>query len=154
MPWGWFADYLVRSGTLNQPSVRKLSNNVGMIGPSLGLLCLAFVGCDDQLTVVFLCLASAFRGGHYSGYLVTYGDLSPNYAGTIAGIVWAIGNSMGFIAPMIVAAFVDGNQTIVAWRNVYVLGSVMFLIVGIVWTIFGSFLGHYLTMFGSCLRRL
>ena len=30
------------------------------------------------------------------------------------------------------------QQTIVAWRNTYLLGSAMFLIFGIVWTIFGS----------------
>ena len=153
MPWGWFADFLLRSGKLSQPSVRKLSNSVGMIGPSLGLLCLAFVGCDNQLTVVCLCLTCAFYGGLYSGYQVfmfsfilyiesycytynllhlrnfkglqqlteiyyqqaTYGELSPNYAGTVAGIVSAIGNSMGFISPMIVAAFVDDNVSFPLW---------------------------------------
>ena len=70
MPWGWFADFLIRSGRLSQPSVRKLSNNVGMLGPSVGLLCLAFVGCDNNLTIACLCLSCAFYGALYSGYQV------------------------------------------------------------------------------------
>ena len=141
MPWGWFADYLIRTEKLSQPSVRKLSNAVGMIGPSLGLLCLAFVRCNNALTIIALCFSCALYGALYSGYQVrryvslddlysrtansyliiefsfcliqaTYGELSPNYSGTVAGIVSAIGNSMGFLSPMIVAAFVDDNVSI------------------------------------------
>ena len=70
MPWGWFADYLIRSGKLSLPAVRKLSNNVGMLGPSIGLLCLAFAGCDNNLTVVSLCFSCALYGALYSGYQV------------------------------------------------------------------------------------
>ena len=54
---------------------------------------------------------------HKVYYLIeaTYGELSPNYSGTVAGIVSAIGNSMGFLSPMIVAAFVDDNVSIPLW---------------------------------------
>ena len=70
IPWGWFADYLIRSGKLSLPSVRKLSNNVGMLGPSFGLLCLAFAGCDNILTIASLCFSCALYGALYSGYQV------------------------------------------------------------------------------------
>ena len=70
MPWGWFADYLIRTEKLSQPSVRKLSNAVGMLGPSLGLLCLAFVRCNNALTIISLCFSCALYGALYSGYQV------------------------------------------------------------------------------------
>ena len=70
MAWGWFADYLISSGKSSLPAVRKLSNAVGMLGPSLGLLCLAFVGCDNNLTIVYLCFSCALYGALYSGYQV------------------------------------------------------------------------------------
>ena len=55
MPWGWFADYLIRTQRLGLSSVRKLSNAVGMLGPSIGLLCLAYARCDNFLTISSLC---------------------------------------------------------------------------------------------------
>ena len=70
IPWGWFADFLIRSGRLSQQSVRKLSNNVGMIGPSLGLLCLAYAKCDKTFTIFSLCFSCALYGALYSGYQV------------------------------------------------------------------------------------
>ena len=74
MPWGWFADYLIRMKKLSQPSVRKLSNAVGMLGPSLGLLCLAFVRCNNALTIISLCFSCALYGALYSGYQVRIYD--------------------------------------------------------------------------------
>ena len=70
IPWGWFADFLIRSGRLSQQSVRKLSNNVGMLGPSLGLLCLAYAKCDKTFTIFSLCFSCALYGALYSGYQV------------------------------------------------------------------------------------
>ena len=50
-------------------------------------------------------------------FKATYGELSPNYSGIVASIVSAIGNSMGFLSPMIVAAFVDNNVSIVDYKE-------------------------------------
>ena len=71
MPWGWFADYLIRTQRLGLSSVRKLSNAVGMLGPSIGLLCLAYARCDNVLTITSLCFSCALYGALYSGYQVS-----------------------------------------------------------------------------------
>ena len=36
-------------------------------------------------------------------------DLSPNYAGTVMGVVNMVGNVTGFIAPYIVGTIINGN---------------------------------------------
>ena len=79
MPWGWFADYLIQTGKLSQPSVRKLSNAVGMLGPSLGLLCLAYSNCNNVLTIGSLCLSCALYGALYSGYQVSRKEIKNFY---------------------------------------------------------------------------
>ena len=35
--------------------------------------------------------------------------MSPNFAGSIMGVVNGISNTMGILAPMVVALLVDGN---------------------------------------------
>ena len=70
MPWSWFADWLIGSEKLSRTNVRKISTVVGMIGPAVGLLLLAFAGCDHTMPVIFLCIACATNGALYSGYQV------------------------------------------------------------------------------------
>lgn len=45
---------------------------------------------------------------------------------------------MGFVSPLIVAALVEGNQTIKAWRNVYIIAGMVSLFFAFVWSILGS----------------
>ena len=42
-------------------------------------------------------------------FKVAYVEVSPNFAGTIMGIVNGIANAMGIVVPMVVALMVDGN---------------------------------------------
>ena len=70
MPWSWFSDWLIVSGKLSRTNVRKISTIVGMIGPAIGLLLLAFAGCDHTMPVIFLCIACGTNGALYSGYQV------------------------------------------------------------------------------------
>jgi hypothetical protein len=41
-----------------------------MIGPAIGLVLLAFAGCDHTMPVIFLCIACGTNGALYSGYQV------------------------------------------------------------------------------------
>ena len=40
---------------------------------------------------------------------VAYVEISPNFAGSIMGIVNGIANAMGIVVPMVAALLVDGN---------------------------------------------
>ena len=43
---------------------------MGFVGPALGLLALAYSGCNYVASAVFLCLAIGFNGAVYSGFQV------------------------------------------------------------------------------------
>ena len=70
MPWSWLSDWLITSHKLSRTNVRKISTIVGMIGPAIGLLLLAFANCDHILPVIYLCIACGTNGALYSGYQV------------------------------------------------------------------------------------
>ena len=70
MPWSWLSDWLITSHKLSRTNVRKVSTIVGMIGPAIGLLLLAFANCDHVLPVIYLCIACGTNGALYSGYQV------------------------------------------------------------------------------------
>ena len=42
-------------------------------------------------------------------FKVAYVEVSPNFAGSIMGIVNGIANAMGIVVPMVAALLVDGN---------------------------------------------
>ena len=68
--FGWLADKLINSGRFPLSHVRKMSNVVGSFMPALGLVWLAFVGCDRVLAIVILCLSLTFNAAFYSGVMV------------------------------------------------------------------------------------
>ena len=45
----------------------------------------------------------------YANFKVAYVEVSPNFAGSIMGIVNGIANAMGIVVPMVAALLVDGN---------------------------------------------
>lgn len=106
---GLFADFLVTRGYLSVVASRKIFNTVGFFVPAVGLIWLAFVGCDQTLSIVALCLSVGFNGAIYSGYQVNHVDLSPNYAGTLMGITNMFANISGFVTPYVTGAITENN---------------------------------------------
>ena len=43
-------------------------------------------------------------------------DIASNLAGTVLGIVNALGNTMGFVAPMIVGYIINNNNDLQHWQ--------------------------------------
>ena len=111
---------------------------IGQINPALGLVGLSFVGCNPEWAVVFLVLSVGFNGASYSGYQGNHMELSPNYAGTLMGITNMIGNFAGFITPYVAGVLVNNNQTLAAWRNVFLISSSFYIICNLIFILFGS----------------
>ena len=51
-------------------------------------------------------------GDLLNNFKVAYVEVSPNFSGSIMGIVNGISNAMGIVVPMVVAVLVDGNVSI------------------------------------------
>ena len=77
--------------------------------PALGMLTLAYLGCDPALFIVMLCLTTGFDGFRGSGLGVNLIDISPNYAGATMGVVNTASNVMGFVAPYIVGLLLSAG---------------------------------------------
>lgn len=125
---GWIADWLIDSGKLSTRNTRKLCNSVAHYGSAIGLIGLAFTGCNQTVAIVWLCLSVGLNGGVYSGFQVNHVDLSPNYAGTLMGITNMIANTTGFITPYVAGVITNNNQTIESWRTVFLITATMYVI--------------------------
>ena len=77
---------------------------------------LAFVGCDSTLAIVALCVVSALNAGKYAGQMMACHDMSPNYAGSLAGLTSALGNATGFLSPFI-TGLLTNEQVILITSN-------------------------------------
>lgn len=77
--------------------------------PSLGLLGVAWVGCDRTTVQLMLTIPGAFAGAVYAGNQMNHIALSPKFAGTMYGITNAAANMCGFIAPYVVGLIIEGQ---------------------------------------------
>ena len=81
-PVSYIADLLVNSRRLSLTNIRRISTLIGLGGPSVMFVALAFVGCDSTLAILALCAALALSAGKFAGHPQNSQDMSPNYAGT------------------------------------------------------------------------
>lgn len=103
------ADWLIAREYISQKNSYKLWNSVASIIPSLGLIGVAWVGCDRVLVMLMLAGAGAFQGAVYPGNQMNHISLSPRFAGTMYGITNAAANTCGFMAPYIIGTLINGR---------------------------------------------
>nr|CAI5846476.1 unnamed protein product [Callosobruchus analis] len=104
-----FADWLLGKGVISLSMSYKIWNSVASVIPSLGLLGVAYVGCNRTATQVLLAVCGAFTGAVYAGNQMNHIALSPKYAGTMYGITNAASNMCGFIAPYVTGMIIEGR---------------------------------------------
>nr|XP_045614448.1 putative inorganic phosphate cotransporter [Procambarus clarkii] len=131
-------DRVIAKGKISFITVRRLSMAIGVYGPMLGLIAMCFVNCDAKLAMGMLCVAVGFNGASYSGYMCSHQDLSPNLAGSLMGLTNAIANISGFVAPAVTGAITENNQSLSAWRTVFLISSATYLVSNTIYLIFIS----------------
>ncbi|XP_066974260.1 vesicular glutamate transporter 1-like [Macrobrachium rosenbergii] len=130
--FGAIADKISEKKWLSMKMTRKLATGVGLYSSCVCLVAMCFVDCNATLAIVFLCLAVSVNGAKYSGANVGEQDISPNFAGVLKGITNAVNSIAGFITPLVVGAITTGNQTLSAWRIVFGISAVAYVIGGII----------------------
>ena len=70
---GLSADALIKAGVISVGASRKICQSIGHYGPAVGLIMLAFSGCDAVLAMIALCISVGLNGGTYAGYIVRPG---------------------------------------------------------------------------------
>ncbi|KAH8418559.1 hypothetical protein KR222_001463, partial [Zaprionus bogoriensis] len=132
------SDYLLRTERLSRTNVRKLATGVCCGVKGLVVLALAYFGYNATAAIVLVALATMFHGAVSSGPLASMVDLSPNYAGIVLGVSGMIGGMPGFISPSIVGILTKDNETIEAWKNVFLLTAAMLIGSGVLYVLFSE----------------
>ncbi|XP_014482860.1 PREDICTED: putative inorganic phosphate cotransporter [Dinoponera quadriceps] len=117
---------------------RKIGTLFSSFVPLVCLIGVSYVGCDRILAVVLMTIAVACIGGMYCGFMANHIDIAPNFAGTLVAMTNTIATIPGFVVPIFVGKLTQGNQTIEAWRIVFLVTVILYTIEILVYTTFGS----------------
>ncbi|PNF31193.1 putative inorganic phosphate cotransporter [Cryptotermes secundus] len=132
------ADWLVLKGYLSVLNSYKTFNSIGMVIPSLGLVAVAWVGCDRLAVMLLLAIAGGFSGAVYAGNQMNHIALSPHFAGTMYGITNAAANTCGFLAPYAIGLLINGNDTLTQWRKVFYIAAAVTIVGNLFYVVFAS----------------
>lgn len=132
------ADWMLARGWISQRTSYKMWNTVASVIPSLGLIGVAYGGCDWRWVMAMLAGAGAFQGAVYPGNQMNHIALSPRFAGTMYGITNAAGNTCGFLAPYVIGMIIRGNETLSGWRVVFFLAAGANMVGNVFYVLFAS----------------
>ncbi|XP_047486618.1 sialin-like [Penaeus chinensis] len=121
-------DKLLASGKVATITVRRMAMIIGVYSPTVGLIAMCFVDCDALLAIVVLCISVGLNGAVYAGYMCSHQDLAPNLAGSLMGLTNTVATIPGFAAPQLTGAITKGNQTLGAWRTVFLISSAIYFV--------------------------
>lgn len=122
-------DYMLKKGLLSITSTRKISVAVCEYLPALLLISLASYGNGNAaVAAALLSFAIAVGGASSSGSLANIVDLSPNFAGTILGLIKMLTFIPGVLSPMIVSLLQSYMGSVYVWPYVFgILASIYFI---------------------------
>ena len=108
---GPFSSYLLKKFSLHisLTRIRKNFAIVFFVGPTICTLLIPQVGCDLIAVIVLLMLAMFLYGFLSGGEWPIISEFVLDYAGTVFGIANTPLMATGFIAPIIVDAFIQKN---------------------------------------------
>ena len=76
----------------------------------------SFAGCHPSIAMVLLTIAVGSNGIIYSGEQSAMLDIANNFAGTLMGIINALGNTMGFLAPLLTGLIINHHNNVTRWK--------------------------------------
>jgi nitrate/nitrite transporter NarK len=82
-----------------------------------------FVGCHRYFVIVLLCATLGINGSNFSALTCNQLDIAPKFAGTLMGITNSVGNIMGFLAPQISGAILNGHVSLSSKHFQFMHGS-------------------------------
>ncbi|XP_045478555.1 sialin-like isoform X1 [Harmonia axyridis] len=134
--FGYVNDALLRRG-VPKKTCRKGFTLLSHIATGMCLCGFLFIGQSSDMAILLLVAMLGFNGAAAQTTLINPQDLSPNFAGTIHGVMNFFGGWGGFIGPMIIEKLTRDN-TMDQWAIVFTIGGLIYIISGIVFMFFGS----------------
>ena len=139
----FITDYLIRNKILSTAVVRKCSNSLAHMGPTICLLMIVIFVSNSNLmmnfTLAMFTVGVGCMGALYSSWIINTQDIAPNFAGTLLGVTNCIGSIPGFVAPRIAGQIVNSNPSDVSkWRIVWIIAIIILVIETIFYIIFAA----------------
>lgn len=126
--YGTFADTLLKRKKLSLLGVRRLSVFVSHVLPAVFLVALSLTGSNDTMAVVTLTLAVTMIGAYSSGFFQCPMDVAPNFAGSLTGLMNAVGSITPIISTPIAGAVLQNDNTTSGWQVIFWLAALMYIL--------------------------
>ncbi|KAF5291457.1 hypothetical protein FQR65_LT01768 [Abscondita terminalis] len=136
--FGYIGDKIRQKNVLSVTVTRKSFVTFSHFIPGLLLFAILLAGCDVTLCVVLITFSLGFNGASTITNIQNNQDLSPNFAGTIYGIINCIGGASGFFTPMITGYLTAEHNGLREWHINFAIGASVYIATGVVYTIFGT----------------
>ncbi|CAH0725773.1 unnamed protein product, partial [Brenthis ino] len=136
--FGAIGDRIVRRNVVSTSFMRKFFCLFSHIVPGLLLIALGYTGCAPILSVALITFSMGSNGAATLTNLVNHQDLAPNYAATLYGIANGIGNTAGFVTPLVTAHFTKNGNGFAEWRPVFFTGASLYIASAVYFIIFGT----------------
>ncbi|CAL4065472.1 unnamed protein product [Meganyctiphanes norvegica] len=130
----FLSDWLLSNNYLSLYTTRKLFQGLRSFGMAASLGVVGFSGCHPLLAVGLLCLGQIFQGLKSAG--PNRSEFAPNFTGTIWGITNGAATVVSFLVPLINGLITNGEQTLYAWRKVFLINVPVYLVSVIIFLIF------------------
>ncbi|KAK8381082.1 hypothetical protein O3P69_008167 [Scylla paramamosain] len=117
--WSSLGDALTSRNYISVLTCRRVASMIGMWGPAVMLVCVAYIGCHWQAVVIFMCIALFCNGAISSSAMVNHTDIAPNFAATVFGVDNTMASVVSSIGPVVVGVMTDGQQMVAQWQKVF-----------------------------------
>lgn len=135
--FGAMNDFLLNRG-VKKAYARKGFTIASHILTGLSLCFMFFLKDHKYLVISMLVLMMIFNGAAVVTVLINPQDLSPNFAGTLYGIMNFFGGFSGIIIPALVKSITTEKNEFKDWAIVFCIGGSCLIASGIIFIIFGS----------------
>ncbi|XP_068617628.1 uncharacterized transporter slc-17.2-like [Battus philenor] len=136
--FGAIGDRIIKQNVVSTTFMRKFFCLFSHVVPGLLLIGLGYTGCAPILSVVLITFSMGSNGAATLTNLVNHQDLAPNFAGTLYGIANGIGNTAGFVTPIVTAHFTKDGNGFAEWRPVFLTGASLYIASAIYFILFGT----------------
>ncbi|XP_032517403.2 putative inorganic phosphate cotransporter [Danaus plexippus] len=119
---------------------RKVFNSISFFGLSIGLIVLAFLGPENKsLAIITLVMSLFLSGFSAAGFLMSFLDLSPNYAGVTLSLSNAAANFGSILTPIGTSLVLKNDPTDTSrWLIVFLSTALLCVIANCVFLMFAS----------------
>ncbi|XP_069697780.1 sialin-like isoform X2 [Periplaneta americana] len=126
--YGTVVDILLKKNKMSLLGVRRMSIIISHLFPAMSLLALSLAGDNTTMAVAIMTIAVTTLGAYSSGYYQNPMDIAPNFAGSLTGLMNAMGSVTGVISTPIAGAILQKDNTTDGWSIIFWISATMYTV--------------------------